>query len=174
MNVRKTIIVLAMASICMGTAAQTRDYRNPGFKGSVAVTDQLGVFVGADVSLGKMLNRKNYIGGGVSGYLFPKDGEIPVYGNIFGEYRHYFKDAGKSMFAGSKAGLAHAFNYDNNDSITFQNGILLEPNFGWSWGLKSGHGLELGLGATLIAPFGDTRTARKVIGLPKLAFGFSF
>ena len=171
---KKFLIAIALTGICFGAAAQTKDYRDPGFKGSVAITDQLGVFVGGDVSLGYMFDRKNYLGGGVGAFVFPKDGDIPVDGNLFADYRHYFKDTKNSMFAGSKLGFSHAFNYMDNSGVTYHNGILLEPNFGWSWGLKSGHGLELSLGATLLAPVGESRTDKKVLAMPKISFGFSF
>ena len=171
---KKLFIAIALTGICFGAVAQTKDYRDTGFKGSFAITDQLGVLVGGDVSLGYMFDRKNYLGGGAGAFIFPKDGDIPVYGNAFADYRHYFKDTRNSMFIGSKLGFSHAFSYETNSGVTYRNGVLLEPNFGWSWGLKSGHGLELGLGATLIAPVGDYRSDRKILPLPKISFGVSF
>lgn len=171
---KKIVLSIVLTGICLSAVAQRRDYRDPGFKGSVAITDQLGVFVGGDVSMGYMFDRKNYLGGGVGAFIFPKDGDIPVYGNAFADYRHYFKDAKDSMFIGSKLGFSHAFSYETNGGVTYKNGILFEPNFGWSWTLKSGHGLELGLGATLIAPVGDYRSDKKILPLPKISFGFSF
>lgn len=174
MIIKRIIVSITLTAICFGAVAQTKDYRDPGFKGSVAITDQLGVFVGGDVSLGYMFDRKNYLGAGVGAFVFPKGEDMPVYGNVFADYRHYFKDTRNSMFIGSKLGFSRAFSYATNGGVTYQNGILLEPNFGWSWALRSGHGLELGLGASLIAPVGEYRSDKKILPLPKISFGFNF
>ena len=75
---------------------------------------------------------------------------------------------------GIKAGWSHAFNYNSNSGIKFKNGILIEPNIGGSWLLKSGNGLILGFGVAMIFPVGDFRTDKKIFPLPKISFGFEF
>ena len=173
MKTKRFLAAIALACLCLCASAQTKDHRDPGFQGYAAITDQLGVFVGADVSLGAMLDRMNYLGAGVGAFVYPGD-EWPLYGNLFVDYRHYFKDAKNSFFLGSKLGFSHAFGYDDLPQMTYNNGILAEPNLGWSWGLKSGNALELAIGATMLAPVGERRTNRNLMCLPKISFGFSF
>ena len=170
---KKLFVVLSLSCLCLCASAQKKDHRDPGFRGYAAITDQLGVFVGDDFSLGHMFDRKNYLGLGVSAFTLPSH-SLPFYGNVFGEYRHYFKESKNSMFIGSKAGFSHSFKYDEKPGITFKNGIMVEPNFGWSWGLKSGNALELLLGVNLTMPVGERRTSRSIMPLPKIGFAFSF
>lgn len=174
MKARGIILSFVLMGMCLAVSAQVNDFRNPGFKVSVALTDQLGVFVGADVSMGYMLTRQHYLGIGVGTFFLPKDETIPFYGNLFADYRYFFKPARNSLFAGSQLGFSHAFNYGRDTGIQYWNSLLLSPNVGWYWGHKSGKGLMLGLGATLIAPIGGARTDRKILALPKISFGLEF
>ena len=173
MKLKKLFVALSLVCLCLCASAQTKDHRDPGFRGYAAITDQLGVFVGADFAVGKMFDRKNFLGVGVSAFVLPND-VLPLFGSVFGEYRHYFKETKNSMFIGSKVGYCHGFKYEDKYGMTFKNGILVEPNFGWSWGLKSGNALELLIGANVVAPLGETRTSRKLLPLPKIGFAFSF
>lgn len=169
------IIVLTAALSLMGLnlMAQSKDYRSTGYHGNVMITDHLGVFVGAETSHGYMFDRHNYLGAGVGGFVFPNESH-PTYMNAFIDYHHYLKDKPGTFVMGMKAGYSHAFNYEGNGGITFKNGVLVEPNVGWSWQLRSGKGLSLNLGASMIVPVGESRTNKKVILLPKLSFGFAF
>ena len=173
MKIKRFLAAITLACLCLCASAQTKNHRDPGFRGYAAITDQLGVFVGADVSLGTMLDRKNYLGAGIGAFAFAGD-EWPLFGNLFLDYRHYFKDAKNSFFMGSKLGFSHGFGYNKTPQMTYNNGILAEPNLGWSWGLKSGNALELAIGATLLAPVGERRSDRKLMCLPKISIGFSF
>ena len=49
MRVSKRFLVVAAALVVVSFSAmaQTHDYRGKGYKGSVSITDQFGVFVGA-------------------------------------------------------------------------------------------------------------------------------
>ncbi len=152
--------------------AQNGIGRSRGYHGSIAVTDQLGVFVGAETSHGYMFDSHNYIGLGIGGFILPND-SLPIYMNTFIDYHNYLRE--KNTFVlGLKAGWSHAFNYLEDSGIQYQNGVLFEPNAGWSWRLKSGNGLCLGLGASMILPLGNSRTSRKILPLPKISFGFEF
>ena len=68
----------------------------------------------------------------------------------------------------------HGFDYENKGGMKLQNGLFVEPNVGWSWGLRSGHGLTISLGGKVIAPLGDKRTDQKALFMPKISFGFEF
>lgn len=154
--------------------AQTISGRKPGYRGSIAVTDNLGVFVGAETSHGYLFDAHNYLGIGIGGFILPNGTGNPVFGNAFLDYRYYLKDKPGTLVLGVKSGYSHAFTYDKDSGVAFRNGILLEPTVGWCWGLKNGCGFSLGLGLTMIAPLGESRTDKKVLPLPKLAIGFEF
>ncbi|MBO6221666.1 MAG: hypothetical protein J6N46_07000, partial [Bacteroidales bacterium] len=64
--------------------------------------------------------------------------------------------------------------YESASGMKLKDGLFVEPNVGWSWGLRSGKGLTLGLGGKFIAPLGKTRTDQKMLFMPKLSFGFEF
>jgi hypothetical protein len=68
----------------------------------------------------------------------------------------------------------HVFDFEKKDGMTLENGLFLEPNVGWSWGLRSGQGFTIGLGGKVIAPLGDKRTDKKALLMPKISFGFEF
>ncbi|MBR0532079.1 MAG: hypothetical protein IJJ96_05670 [Bacteroidales bacterium] len=168
---RFLLIAAALAVVSFSAMAQTRDYRGKGYKGSVSITDQLGVFVGAETSHGYMFDRHNYLGVGAGGFVFPNSSH-PTFLNIFVDYHNFLLDKASTPILGLKAGGSHSFY--NNGNIKFNNAVVIEPSTGWSWGLKSGNGLTLGLGAALYIPVSESMTDQKVLPMPKLSFGFEF
>lgn len=169
----KLLLIAVLAVSSLNVSAQIPSFREQGYKGSVSLTDHLGVFVGAETSHGFMLDNHNYLGLGVGGFVFP-NADHPTFMNVFLDYQNYLMNKASTPTLGMKAGFAHAFNYEENVGIHFKNAILLEPNVGWSWGLKSGKGLSLGLGASLFLPVGEARTDKKVLPMPKISFAFEF
>ena len=166
-------LALAVVSICSVSAyAQNNNGRAPGYHGNLAITDHLGVFIGAETSHGYMFDSHNYLGLGIGGFVLPNDSH-PTYMNAFIDYHNYLRDK-NTLVLGVKAGWSHAFNYQKDSGIKFENGILCEPNIGWSWCFNSGYGLYLGLGASLIFPLGESRTEKTVLPMPKITFGFEF
>ena len=167
------VVTAVLAVVSFSALAQTHDYRSKGYKGSVSITDQLGVWVGAETSHGFMFDRHNYLGVGVGGFVFPNS-DHPTFMNAFIDYHNYLSNKTSTPVLGLKAGGSHCLNYEEATGVKFKNAIVIEPSAGWSWGLKSGHGLTLGLGAALYMPVGESWTDKKVLPMPKLTFGFEF
>lgn len=169
----KLIISLGFLLLISASAyAQNSNDRSEGYRGNLAITDHLGVFIGAETSHGYMFDSHNYLGLGIGGFVLP-DESHPIYMNAFIDYHNYLRD-NNTLVLGVKAGWSHAFNYQKDSGIKFENGILCEPNIGWSWSLNSGNGLYLGLGASLIFPLGESRTEKTVLPMPKISFAFEF
>jgi len=170
---KRTITVLfALIMAASLSFAQSGNSRFRGYQGNIMITDHLGVFIGLETSHGYMFDKHNYLGAGIGGFIFPNESH-PTYMNTFVDYHHYLKEQ-NSLVLGVKAGWSHAFNYAGNSGIQYGNGILLEPNIGWSWLFKSGKGLFAGLGLAMIIPVGDSRTDWKVLPMPKISLGFEF
>lgn len=169
----KLIISLGFLLLIAASAyAQNSNDRSEGYRGNLAITDHLGVFIGAETSHGYMFDSHNYLGLGIGGFVLPNESH-PTYMNAFIDYHNYLRD-NNTLVLGVKAGWSHAFNYQKDSGIKFENGILCEPNIGWSWSLNSGNGLYLGLGASLIFPLGESRTEKTVLPMPKISFAFEF
>ncbi len=157
----------------IGASAQN-DYRSRGYKGSVSITDHLGVWVGAETSHGYMFNRNVYLGAGIGGYIFPNGDDNPYFGEAFLDFHSYLRNKKGTPVVGLKTGFMHGFDFEKKYGMTLENGLFIEPNVGWSWGLRSGHGLTVGLGGKVIAPLGDKRTDQKALFMPKISVGFEF
>ena len=170
--IKLIISICAMFLICISAHAQDGNGRSEGYRGNLAITDHLGVFIGAETSHGYMFDSHNYLGLGIGGFVLPNDSH-PTYMNAFIDYHNYLRD-NNTLVLGVKTGWSHAFNYQKDSGINFENGILCEPNIGWSWSLNSGNGLYLGLGASLIFPLGESRTEKTVLPMPKISFAFEF
>lgn len=170
----KLVLVGALAVVSCFVSSAQNDYRSKGYKGSVSITDQFGVWLGAETSHGYMFNRNIYLGAGIGGYIFPDGNENPYFGEAFLDFHSYLRDRKGTPVLGLKTGFMHGFNYESASGMKLKDGLFVEPNVGWSWGLRSGKGLTLGLGGKFIAPLGETRTDQKVLFMPKLAFGFEF
>ena len=172
---RFLVVAAVLVVISLGASAQTHDYRGKGYKGSVSITDQFGVFVGVETSHGYMFDRHNYLGVGAGSFVFPNSSH-PTFLNVFVDYHNFLSNKASTPILGLKAGGSHSF-YNNGNGLTdvkFKNAVVIEPSTGWSWGLKSGNGLTLGLGAALYIPVGESMTDQKVLPMPKLSFGFEF
>lgn len=176
--ITKRLLLLALASmITVGSFAQSGDYRSKGYKGSVSFTDQMGVWLGLETSHGYMFNEHHYLGGGVGGFILPKD-ICPTFGGFFVDYHAYLLDRPSTPVLGVKAGFTHAFNYKKNDSgFKFRNAVTFEPGAAWSWGLDSGYGLTLGLSAQMYV-YSHWRSLDLVelkgSIMPKLSVSFEF
>ena len=167
------VAAAALALVTFSASAQMHDYRDKAYKGSVSITDQLGVWAGLETSHGIMLDRHNYLGVGIGGFIFPNS-EHPTFMNAFLDYHNYLSNKTSTPVLGLKVGGSHCLNFDEVTGCKFKNAVLVEPSVGWSWGLKSGHGLTLGIGAPMYMPVGVSRTDKKVIPMPKISFGFEF
>lgn len=167
------LAVLVLSAWCVSALAQTPDFRNRGYKGSISITYHYGVFVGAETSHGYMFDTHNYLGAGFGGFILPNSVH-PVFLTFFADYQHYFGDKKDAPVLGLKTGFSNALNFGNASGVQYKNAILIEPDVAWSWGLKSGNALTLGLGCTLLVPVGSTRTDRKILPLPKISFAFEF
>ena len=173
LTLRILFAVAALAVVSFNSSAQTYNYREKGYKGSFSLTDHYGVFAGIETSHGYMFDSHNYLGAGIGGFVFPNSSH-PTFMDAFLDYQNYLRDKSSTPVLGIKTGLMHAFNYDENFNIKICNAVFVEPNVGWSWGLKSGKGLTLGLGATMVIPVDDSRADKRILPMPKLSFGFEF
>ena len=79
----KLVLVGALAVVSCFVSSAQNDYRSKGYKGSVSITDQFGVWLGAETSHGYMFNRNIYLGAGIGGYIFPDGNENPYFGEAF-------------------------------------------------------------------------------------------
>ena len=120
--------------VTVSSYAQNSNGRSRGYHGNLAITNHLGVFIGAETSHGYMFDGHNYLGLGIGGFVLPNNNH-PTYMNTFIDYHNYVKD-NNTLVLGVKAGWSHAFNYQKDSGIKFENGILCEPNIGWSWCFK--------------------------------------
>ena len=124
----KLVLVGALAVVsCLVSSAQN-DYRSKGYKGSVSITDQFGVWLGAETSHGYMFNRNIYLGAGIGGYIFPDGTDNPYFGEAFLDFHSYLKDKKGTPVLGLKTGLMHGFNYENASGMKLKNGFFFEPN----------------------------------------------
>lgn len=167
------LTLLAIIAISSGAFAQVNDFRSKGYKGSLSIADQFGVWAGIETSHGYMFNSKNYIGAGVGVYMFPNGRNYPTFANFFVDYQHYFKDARNTPLAGVKSGLYKTLN-SYESGWKFHQAVYLEPNVGYSWGLKNGKAFTTTLGASFYNPFGENYVSNPVVVMPKIGFTFEF
>ncbi len=172
---KKLSIALFAFVFCASAFAQTPEFRAKGYKGSVSIFDQLGVYVGVETSHGLMLDSHNYIGVGANLWMFPNGEKNPTFANAFLDYHNYLKDTKSTPVLGVKTGLMHSFKYDEDSGITLKNGIFVEPNFGWSWALSGGKtGFTTTFSVPVLTPLGDNRMSHKVSFMPKISFTLEF
>ena len=176
---KKFFIVLVLACIGPLIMAQSKDFRSPGYKGNVSLTDQIGVFVGLETSHGIMLNRNIYLGAGAGAYIFPNGSDYPAFANAFLDYNAYILDRKSTPISGLKVGYIHALGFGKqfrgfDHAYSFENGVMLEPSLGWNWMFKSGHGFSLAASANITFPFGKNKGISQSIVIPKVAFTFEF
>lgn len=168
------MIVVAMAFACTMASAQTNDFRTPGYKGSVSIIDQYGVWAGLETSHGVMFDRHNYLGAGMSvSVCLPELGDTPpVFGQFFVDYHNYLLDRRSTPVLGVKAGYMTALNEKKATGWNFTKAVFIEPNVGWNRGMKKGFGLTTSLGAAMFKPIGVS--TKNFAVMPKLSLTFEF
>lgn len=175
---KKTITILAAIALLLSLAAtanaQTRNYRDPGYKGSISLTDQYLVFLGLETSHGYMFDSNNYLGAGAN-YSFPlvKGKVRPNCLTTFVDYHRYMSDSPSSLVLGAKAGYMFMLGKENNANDGDPYGsFYAEPNVGWSWTLGNGCGLTASVGAALYTK--SQSSGNEFLAMPKLTVGFEF
>ncbi|MBP5522147.1 MAG: hypothetical protein J6X82_06985 [Bacteroidales bacterium] len=159
--------------------AQSKDYRAPGYKGSVSLTDQIGVFVGLETSHGIMFSHYHYLGVGAGAFVFPNGSDYPWFSEAFLDYQYYILSKRSTPFAGLQVGYIQAMGHGNkvngfDHAYSFAQGVNFKPSIGWSWAFNSGIGFTLSAGANIILPFGSDKGTSPVVTIPKIAFALSF
>ena len=165
--------------ICNVALGQNKNYRDQGYKGSVAISDQIGIFVGVETSHGWMINNHHYLGVGAGGFVYPDGRSYPAFAEVYLDYGAYFSNKRSTPVAGIKAGYINALHFGKTingtvSKYSFEKGITIQPLVGWSWGLESGVGLTLGLSANIVAPIGQNKGTKPLYAIPKLSFAFEF
>lgn len=190
---KKAFKILAAAALLLSLGAtadaQTKNFRNPGYKGSISLTDQFYVLLGVETSHGFMLDNQNYLGLGANlsgSMLLMGDGKDfwdgrPVILGTFVDYHRYMSKNPSSLVLGAKAGYIYLWlngahspgvdpaMYSGKDS---GGALFFEPNIGWSWTLRSGNGLTATLGAALYTE--SQSSGIEFLAMPKLTIGFEF
>ena len=173
-TISKIMLVIAMAFASFALSAQTKDFRTPGYKGSVSLIDQYGVWAGFETSHGIMFDRHIYLGLGSSvSFCLPElDGDTPVFGNLFVDFQGYLLDRKSTPVLGYKAGFMKALNANQSSGWNFTKAAFIEPNAGWSWIMKNGSGFTTSLGAAVYKPLGNS--TKNYVIMPKLSLTFEF
>ena len=166
------LATLAMLALTFTLRAQEHNYRSPGYKGNVAYTNSFLYWNGLDTSHGYMFNEHHYLGGGAGVYMILFGNTLPTMVHAFVDYHAYWFKRKSTPVAGMKLGYSHSVHPANEN----QHWVEIEPNIGWSWGLKSGYGLTLTLGAKIVTtPITLTENSSLPVSvLPTLAFAFEF
>ena len=167
-------LTLICLSLCIPLTAQTKDFREPGFKGSVGVSSQvsLNAFhiweIGVDLSLGKMLNQNHYVGGEISLRSLVKMTFGAYETRLSVHYMAYCLDRDSTPVWGVKAGTGILS--PGLTQFEFYS-IFLEPHAGWSWRLPSGNGLTLSAGLDLNC---SLLRGPGIFVSPKISIAFEF
>lgn len=146
--------------------ATGRDFRTPGYKGSVSVTNMGLLTLGIETSHGYMFDRSNYLGLAAGAYSF--GGRHFDLGGLFLDYTHYMRDAQNSFRIGAKLGALFDFASLLAYGATTHALPLVEPNIGWNWVLRNGTGISATVGAVIAR--NDTQTEIA----PKFTLSFEF
>lgn len=173
-NILRIALAAAIAFACTTVSAQTNDFRAPGYKGSVSLIDQYGVWAGLETSHGIMFDRHNYLGAGMSvSFCLPELGEtIPIFGQFFVDYQNYLLDKKSTPVLGVKAGYMKALNEKKTTGWNFTQAAFIEPDLGWNWAMKNGCGFTTSLGASMFKPIGDSN--KDFCFMPRLSLTFEF
>jgi len=152
-------------------ASQGAGYRDRGYKGSISYTNMILAWNGLDTSHGYMFNEHHYLGGGLGAYLVPSD-VFPTIVHLYADYHAYWFDKKSTPTAGIKVGYARSVNPSDTRPLS---SVEIEPNIGWSWGLKSGNGLTLSIGARMfVGPSTQIGGYSGFMIAPVLSFAFEF
>ncbi len=174
-----TILTLLAFAVSMSAQdnAEIPAYRNKGYAGNVSFTDHMIVFLGLDTSHGYMFNEHHYLGAGVGVYITPMvvNNVVPMTAHVFAEYKSYWFKKRSTPTAGFKMGYATPISDNPKDPdrpsqilVSYYKAFEFEPYIGWDWGLKSGKGVSLALGADMLTDFND------IFPVLKLSIGISF
>lgn len=111
--------------------------------------------------------------------MFPNGSDYPAFAHAFLDYNTYVLDKKSTPVSGLKVGFMHAVGFgkkagDFEHAYSFENGLSVEPSFGWNWMFRSGHGLSLAAGADIIVPFGLNKGTSPNMVIPKLSLTFEF
>ena len=135
--------LFVLFAISVTAFSQTPSFRERGYKGNISYTNMLIMWNGFDTSHGYMFNEHHYFGGGVGFYLTPEFSDFPVILHFYADYHAYCFKKASTLVAGMKIGYTKSVHPQNVNINAFE----WEPNVGWNWGLKSGQGITLSLGA---------------------------
>lgn len=173
------VLSLIVSLVFISSFAQTSVSRGSGYKGSISIVDQGGVFVGLETSHGYMLSRHHYIGFGGGAFVYPNGKGYPSFAEAYLDYRAYFINKNGSPIAGVKAGYIRAIKYGElvkgyDNMYLFMQGISIQPSLGWNWALKSGCGITLSAGANVVFPVGPNPGKKPAYASPTFAVSFEF
>ncbi len=143
-----------------------KDFRDPGYKGNVSVTNMGLLTLGIETSHGYMFDRSNYLGLAAGAYSF--GGRCFDLGGLFLDYTHYMRDAQNSFRIGARLGAIFDFASLLAYGATTHALPLVEPNVGWNWVLRNGTGISATVGAVIAR--NDTQTEIA----PKFTLSFEF
>lgn len=165
-------VLFVLFAISTTAFSQTPSFRERGYKGSISYTNMFIVWNGFDTSHGYMFNKHHYLGAGAGFYLVPDGLDFPTIVHFYADYHAYCFKKASTLVAGLKLGYAKSVHPQGGDLNAFE----LEPNLGWKWGLKSGHGITLSLGAyTMTAPVNfSENSSLPVTVLPRVSLAFEF
>lgn len=166
-----TVIVVAFA-ISAAAFSQTPSFRGRGYKGNISYTNMIIVWNGLDTSHGFMFDEQHYLGVGAGFYLVPDGLDFPTIVHFYADYHAYCFEKASTLVAGIKIGYVDSV-HPSTGNI---NALEMEPNIGWNWGLKSGQGITLSLGACIMTvPIRLTENSSlPFTALPRLSLAFEF
>lgn len=147
-------------------------YRQKGYAGSVSLS-QFYLFTGLETSHGYMFNEHHYLGAGANYSICDWSWRFQLL-NLYVDYKAYVLKRRSTLTAGLKAGYPLVALFDEGKVYSGgASSIILDPNIGWDWGLKSGYGLTLSLGIRTWF-FIDEGEFFPVELMPFISFGFQF
>ena len=182
---KKTSKLLAAASLLLilgasAANAQTREFRDPGYKGSVYVGgnlltggEKVTFFPSIGTSQGYMFGDQFYLGAGLQ-YDFLKKAQTSAFADI----QYFTSDSPNSLVLGLKAGVTGAWSKDKLASAPADaKGKLhvekawafVTPSVGYSWTLDNGCGLTAAVGTAV-----NFKKGEKVNFAPQLTVAFEF
>jgi len=169
---RLIAVFVTILAINANAFSQIPSFRERGYKGNVSYTNMFFVWNGFDTSHGYMFNEHHYLGGGTGFCIVPDGLDFPTFVHLYADYHAYCFKKASTLVAGIKLGYAKSVLPESWDLNAFE----LEPNIGWSWGLKSGHGITLSLGAYIITSTVNITeiSSSAVAALPRLSLSFEF
>ena len=173
------VLSFIVSLLFISSFAQTTASRESGYKGSISIIDQGGVFVGLETSHGYRLSQHHYLGVGGGAFVFPNGKGYPSFAEAFLEYQAFFSDKSSSPVSSVKAGYIRALKYGElvngyDNMYLFEQGLSIQPSLGWNWDFTGGCGITLSAGANIVFPVGRNPGNKALYALPTLAVSFNF